>query len=194
MGNDTTLSGSDRGVASGRFVLRIDPRLHSALRQAAQDAGVSLNELCARKLALPSEGLVSPGGEATARLAAWFGDSLVGVVVFGSWARDELAQESDVDLLVVLDETVAIDRGLYRKWDEAPILWNSHSVEPHFVHMPKAEAPLSGTWAEVAVEGVVLFECDQLISRLFVAIRQKIAAGKFVRRQIHGQAYWVEAP
>ena len=184
---------SDSDAASGRFVLRIDPRLHSALRQAAQNAGVSLNEFCARKLALPAAGLAGPGGEAAAKLAAWFGDSLVGLVVFGSWTRDELAQESDVDLLVVLDERVRIDRGLYRKWDEAPLLWNGHPVEPHFVHLLEAEAPLSGTWAEVAVEGIVLFERDQLISRMFVTIRRKIAAGRIVRRQIHGQSYWVEA-
>ena len=80
MSIDTTPPISDSGPASGRFVLRIDPSLHWSLRQVAQDAGVSLNEFCARKLAHPSSGVMSPGGEAAAKLAAWFGDSLIGIV------------------------------------------------------------------------------------------------------------------
>ena len=46
---------SDKNLGcSGRFVLRIDPGLHGALRKAARAAGVSLNEYCARKLATRS--------------------------------------------------------------------------------------------------------------------------------------------
>jgi len=190
---DTMQTASDSAPASGRFVLRIDPGLHSVLRHAAQEAGVSLNEYCARKLALPMKSLAAPGGEATARAAALVGDALVAVVAFGSWARQELAQQSDVDLLVVVENEVQIDRSLYRKWDEAPLSWNGHIVEPHFVHLPKPGARMSGTWAEVAVEGVVLFERDLMVSQLLVDLRQKIVSGQIVRRRMHGQSYWVEA-
>lgn len=39
-----------------------------------------------------------------ARLAALYGDRLVRVVLFGSYARGEATEESDVDILVVLRE------------------------------------------------------------------------------------------
>ena len=39
-----------------------------------------------------------------ARLAALYGDRLVRVVLFGSYARGEATPESDVDILVVLRE------------------------------------------------------------------------------------------
>lgn len=39
-----------RPQASGKFVLRLDPRLHAALRDDAQAAGVSLNDWCGRTL------------------------------------------------------------------------------------------------------------------------------------------------
>ena len=40
-------------MASGRFVLRLPPALHSALQATARDAGLSLNEYCTRRLAAP---------------------------------------------------------------------------------------------------------------------------------------------
>jgi hypothetical protein len=186
-------TGSESGPASGRFVLRIDPRLHAELRKAARVEGISLNEHCARKLALPAARGFEPGAEATAKAVQLLGDALLGVVAFGSWARGELSERSDIDLLVIVDEKVKIGRGLYRAWDERPVLWNGHSVEPHFVHLPEAGAPLSGTWAEVAVEGIVLYDPDMLVSQTLVRVRQKIASGQIVRRRLHGQSYWVEA-
>lgn len=191
--NDTTNNITTSEAASGRFVLRIDPGLHAALRQCAQEAGVSLNEFCSQKLTLPATGIAGPGAEATAKAAALVRDALVGVVVFGSWARNEMAQESDVDLLIVVDKRIQINRSLYRKWDEAPLHWDGHLIEPHFVHLPKPGAPTSGTWADVAVEGMVLYERDLIVSRMLVELRQRIVSGQIVRRRVHGQPYWTEA-
>jgi uncharacterized protein len=42
--------------------------------------------------------------EAARRLAAAYGHRLQEVVLFGSWVRGDAHEESDVDLLVVLDE------------------------------------------------------------------------------------------
>jgi predicted nucleotidyltransferase len=42
--------------------------------------------------------------EAARRLRAAYGDRLQEVVLFGSWARGQAHEESDVDLLVVLDD------------------------------------------------------------------------------------------
>jgi predicted nucleotidyltransferase len=181
------------GEVSGRFVLRIDPGLHATLRRAAAEAGLSLNEYCARKLALPSAGVTEAAAEAIRSAARVAGASLAGVVAFGSWARGEMATSSDVDLLIVVDDELPIDRALYRAWDEAPVWWDGHPVEPHFVHLPPEGAPVSSVWAEVAVGGVVLFERALVVSRQLVAVREQIAAGRIIRRTIHGQPYWVEA-
>lgn len=177
---------------SGRFVLRIDPRLHAALRAAARQAGLSLNEYCARRLALPAGSLTGPGAEAVRRAASLAGDALVGVVAFGSWARGQQAEMSDVDLMIALADDVEIGRQLYKAWDSAPLRWEEHVVEPHFVHLPAPGARISGLWAEVAVAGVILFERAFAVSKRLVQFREQIAAGRIVRRQIHGQPYWVE--
>jgi len=43
-----------------------------------------------------------------------YGDRLEGVYLFGSYARDEATSESDVDILVVLDEVADYGRELHQ--------------------------------------------------------------------------------
>lgn len=177
---------------SGRFVLRVDPGLHALLADAARRAGISLNDYCVRKLTQPGEPM-RPAAEIVGRAAELFGATLGGVVAFGSWARDELAGTSDLDVLVVVDADTAITRDLYRRWDAVPLGWNGHPVEAHFVHLPPRGARVSGLWAEAAVDGAVLFDRDLSVSRRLAEIRHRIVAGELVRHWAHGQPYWVEA-
>lgn len=177
---------------SGRFVIRMDPRLHASLRSSAAEARVSLNEFCTRKLALPSGSVTNDSVVAEATLAAFhvFGESLIGLVAFGSWARGESGPGSDFDLLIVLDKRTRITRQLLTAWDRSPWRRKMDSVEPHPVHLPAASDELGGIWPEVALDGIVLYENGFRISRLFGRIRGQIASGKIVRRKIHGQPYW----
>lgn len=194
--NDIKTAGKAAGTepASGRFVLRIPPRLHELLRRSAADADTSLNDYCARKLAAPLGSLagLQPAVEAVGRAAGLFGDALLGVAAFGSWARGEATAASDVDLVVVVERRVALARRLYREWDRAPLAWDGRRVEQHFVHLPPRGARVSGLWAELAVDGVVLFERDLALSTKLVEVRREIVAGRLVRRVVHGQPYWKE--
>lgn len=182
----------DRSLPSGRFVLRLAPRLHGTLRRAAAEAGLSLNEYCVRKLSGAGAGVWDPAWQAVERATAAVGTGLVGVVVYGSWARGEAGRESDVDVLVVVDRDVRVVRALYLEWDQEPVSWEGRRVEPHFVHLPARGETPSGTWAEVAVDGIVLFDRDLTVSRRLVELRNLIAGGALVRREAHGQPYWME--
>lgn len=176
---------------SGRFVLRTRPALHGALRSAARHAGLSLNEYCVRRLAAPAAERASDALAVIAWASDAFGDALCGVVVYGSWARDEATSESDVDVLVVLDASVALTRDIYRTCDLAPLSWDGHPVQVQIVRMPAADrAGGSGLWPEIALDGIVMFERDFELSRRLVAIRRAIADGRLVRRTAHGQPYW----
>jgi predicted nucleotidyltransferase len=179
--------------ASGRFVLRIDAGLHAALRESARRAGISLNQLAARKLALPGGDVGGLAGATVDHAAKLFGARLIAVAVFGSWARRELADESDVDLLVVLHADVAISRALYRRWDRAPREFDGRRVEPHFVHLPAPDALPSGFWAEIAIDGLILFDQNLALATRLAEVRRAIADGRLVRRRVHGQSYWILA-
>lgn len=178
-------------AASGRFVLRLDPQLHGLLRDDAKAAGVSLNDWCNRTLAAPgAAGLDAAAGVVGAIRSELRGD-LVGVVVYGSFARNELAAGSDVDVLVVLAEGVPITRALYRQWEGVLPAWNGREIDLHFVHLPEPIAPVSGSWAEAAIGGIVLFEKELCVSRRLISIRESIAAGRLTRRMAQGQPYWI---
>lgn len=179
--------------ASGRFVLRIDPGLHAALRAAAEAAGVSLNEYCARRLAAPCSNMGGPAVEVVERAASLFGADLVGVLVFGSWSRGEVTEESDVDVLVVVGGEVRLSRALYHEWDASPLSWEGRRVEAHFASLPDQGARLTALWSEAAVDGVVLYDRALALSRRLAELRDRIASGEMVRRRVHGQPYWVEA-
>lgn len=179
---------------SGRFLLRTDPALHAALKASAADLGLSLNDYCSRKLALPVDAAaLSNGAPALVRQAAdLHGDELVGVIVFGSWARGEARDGSDVDVLVVLDRRTPLARRLYRAWDARPACWDGRPLEVHLVHLPERGCAPSGLWAEVALDGLVVYERGRQVSEALGAVRRLIARRQMVRRTSQGQPYWSE--
>lgn len=184
---DTTVP---RRAPSGRFVLRLPPALHAALRNAADRAGLSLNEYCVRSLAAPGPDPTGPGAAVAARAAEAFGPDLVGVVLYGSWLRGEATPASDIDVLVVLESTRAVTRATYHEWDHDPLEHEDHLVEVHFISLPAAESEPGTVWLEVALDGVVMFDRDQRITRYLSRLRRGIAAGTLTRRRAHGQPYW----
>jgi predicted nucleotidyltransferase len=164
------------------------------LQAAARAGGVSLYEYCVRRLAASGPAIAADQGAAAlvTRAAALTGDALVGVVVYGSWARSEATPTSDVDVLVVVEPAVALTRSIYRSWDEAPVQWQGRPVDAHFVHAPDARVR-GGVWGEAAIDGIVLFERDHRLSAHLASVRRAIADGRLVRRVVHGQPYWIEA-
>ena len=180
-----------RSRASGKFVLRLDPRLHGLLREDALAAGTSLNDWCSRALAAPGAGGLGEAADVMQAIRCRLGKDLLGVLVYGSFARGDLATGSDVDLLVVLAAGVPITRSLYREWEGVVPAWQGREIDLHFVHLPAPSAHISGSWAEAAVCGIVLFDRELAVSRRLIEIRSRIAAGELVRRMAQGQPYWI---
>jgi predicted nucleotidyltransferase len=181
---------------SGRFLLRLAPALHQALKAAASDAGLSLNDYCARKLATPLD-TTRLAGQAHAlvrRAADLYGASLAGVVVFGSWARGDAATTSDVDVLVVLDSALPLTRSLYARWDAEALAWDGRPVEVHLVHLPAPGDAPSGVWGEVALDGLVIHEQGHRVSAYLAEVRRAIADRRFVRKVVGGVPYWTREP
>ncbi len=172
-------------------MLRLDPELHGLLREDALAAHVSLNDWCGRTLAAPGGGCLDAAPDVVLSIRSRLGSDLLGVIVYGSFARGELTARSDVDLLVVLDANVPITRSLYRNWEGPMPTWNGREIDLHFVHPPVPTERISGSWAEAAVCGIVLYEQDLVISRRLIAIRERIASGALKRRMSQGQPYWI---
>lgn len=178
---------------SGRFVLRLPPALHAALTASARARGLSLNEHCVRSLARAEAAAGTGLTEAAARAIEQLGSDVVGVAVFGSWARGEAGPSSDVDMLIVVAPEVEITRSLYRRWDEGDLMLDGHRVEPHYVRMRAPDEAISGLWAEIALDGAILYDPDLSLSRELSRIRRVILGGGLVRRSAGGRSWWTAA-
>ena len=125
--------------------------------------------------------------------AACFGSDLLAIAAFGSWARGEEADESDLDLLIVVHDRVELQRDLYRRWDREAPRWDGRTIDIHVVHLPDPERFSPSVWGEVAIDGIVLFERDLVLSRRLADVRRRIVAGDVVRRvAVGGEPYWVD--
>ena len=91
----------------------------------------------------------------------------------------------------MLADGVKITRSLYRQWDDAVPAWEGREVDLHFVHLPACGDSVSGSWAEAAVCGIVLYDRGLVVSRRLIEIRGRIAGGELVRRMAQGQPYWI---
>lgn len=184
---------------SGKFVLRLPPEQHAALQDLAGTAGVSLNTLCRQALTeflgrtlrkTGIDNIDNPEEPLLRSLRQMLDTSLLGVLLFGSVARGEEHDGSDIDLLIVIARERPLARLLYRQWDEA---WPEVVYSPHFVHLPDSIEKAGSVWLEAAVEGVMLYEGDGSVRRFLGQLRKAMAAGRLVRRTAHGHAYWVKS-
>lgn len=172
------------------FLLRLPADLHARLKREAAGAGVSMNEYCVRKLA--ADTLASDAGTVIADARRVVGDALIGVVLFGSYARGSATRSSDVDVMLVVERSVVITRELYRRLDVAPRRLHDRAVDAHFSHLPDRRVG-GGMWAEAAVDGIVLVDRDHRINATLAAIRRDLADGVLRRHTVHGQTYWTTA-
>ena len=176
------------GIPSGKFVLRIPPELHAELKRRASRKGYSLNKYCLAALQnavdqrLDSPAAARESEDDWVRLAAkLLGEALLGVVLFGSSARGENRDDSDIDLLIVVEQQVSLTRNLYRKWDEEGT--DPDDVNPHFVHVPAKMEEAGSLWLETAIDGIVLYEKGRSLSRILTRIRRAISEGHYQRKR-----------
>jgi hypothetical protein len=191
---------------SGKFVIRMSSALHGRLREEATRTGQSLNQLCVAKLQ-PHPSFPAGRGAAVTQTdsissdflekiaSRWHGD-LVGLVLFGSAARGDATENSDVDLLVVMKPEVVIARALYRLWEEFcreyPGEQDHSRISPHFVRLPERVRRAGGLWCEAALDGIVLWERERQVSRFLASVRNAMGHGKIRRRMLHGSPYWIK--
>ena len=181
--------------------MRMSPELHKKLHAEAQKLNTSLNRLCLEKIHnAGSEKTIEPESaknselqEITGHVLEAFGNLLVGIALFGSTARGEETNSSDIDLLLVLKAGADFKRDLYRQWDKkiAPRIGGGREISPQFVKMPEDVSGAGGIWLETALEGMVLWEKSNRLSSFLRLLRHEIASGKFKRSMVHGHPFWV---
>ena len=190
---------------SGKFVLRIPPEFHRELSLLADKSGSSLNQFCFEKIRNslnPNSKITSEDQQPSfqAKIAEQLvkvGIPLVGMVMFGSAARGEARDSSDIDLLLVVEREIPLSRELYRIWDTClPKLGMNHETvskfSPQFVHLPGSPLEAGSLWFESAIEGLVLRDTEFRIGKFLSQVRLAILQGQIKRESSHGHNYWIK--
>lgn len=183
---------------SGKFVLRVPPSLHKELVARAHKEDTSLNAMCLQLIT----SALHPTSTSTWSdilapvihyLQTHYDKNLLGIIVFGSQVSGAATEESDLDLLVVLSNTVQIRRGLYREWDnEAPQI-SDFVLDPHFTHLPSDTSNVGAVWLEAATSGEVIYDPQNKIQKTLSKLKQPIESGKIRRGWSHGHPYWIRS-
>ena len=176
-----------------RLLLRLPLPLFAELKARAQAVGLSVNSLIIDSLrtikSVPNKITVT-GAHAPLdldKLQGLYEGKIRAVILFGSQARGEANQNSDIDLLLVLPPEVPISRSLYKLWDSHKVA--PSNVSPQFCHSPNLRG-IGSLWLEVAIDGIVLWEQNLEVSQTLIHVRQEILASVYTRKQAHGHYYW----
>lgn len=136
-----------------------------------------------------------------------FADRLHGILLFGSVARGDWTEDSDIDLLVVVDEW---DKKSWKRSEELLALRKrlretgeySDSVEsghvPIIQHYPidVEEASLNHRiYPEIALDGIILYEREDFLTELKADVRERLEE-EGARRVVApgGTSYWEMKP
>jgi predicted nucleotidyltransferase len=173
-----------------RVLLRLSPHLHDAVKARAESAHTSINTLLERYIA---RGLTGTSDDAAhysevINLAKReFGSKLIGLLLFGSQARGDVHDTSDTDILMVLDDSITIDRSLYRAWDARM----PDAISLQIAHLPSTPSDAGSLWLECALDARILDDPTGRIADFLAQAKEYITSGNVVRRTTHGQGFWV---
>ena len=181
------------GAKRDTLFLRINSDLSRKLKDQAAKASLSINEYCSalidQSLELKINSSSREHGTIVSMAESVFSHQLEGVVLFGSVARGDNTEDSDLDILIILKSSVAINRSLYSKWDESTTSLPKN-ISVHFVHLPLEVESQSGLWCEVALEGIILYDEVLTVSKYLIKLRQEILNGSYTFSHSHGHRYW----
>jgi len=172
---------------SGHFVLRVKPDLHAALSTLAHEHQSSLNQICNQLIV---RGMGQPQNYLDPQVLdelknKYAHQGLLGMILFGSVARQTSTESSDLDLMLVMSDETPIRRSLYRDWDH-------EKIALHFSHLPDYSKPLSSLWLEIGLDGIILSDVGQQMSKNMIQLKKAISSGLYSRKEAHGHPYWIK--
>ncbi len=182
------------------FLLRLNESKLINIKKSSKDMGLSANEyinfiIDEKRVAAQAYQEDNPIIKVISKSSLF--EKIEGIILFGSVAKKVDTNSSDIDLLLVMNQGTRINRSLYSVWDDeiesklTKIITASREVSPHFVEYPMTIDDVHSLWLEVSISGIPLYKRTNKIDQILEKIRLAIAENKFIRKNSHGQPYWI---
>lgn len=163
-----------------------------------QSAGATMMAM----VMLPKDDLFAAVRDA---VIATYGDRLVAVAIFGSWARGTAAPASDLDVLVVADPLPPSRMKRVREFravDDATHAVRSHiwsSGGPEIELSPVFKTPTelaagSPLYLDMTLWSVILLDCGGVLESFLQRLRERMRALGSRRVPFKGGAFWDYKP
>ena len=125
-----------------------------------------------------------------------FGEKLFSLVVFGSVARSEADEQSDIDILIVAD---GLPRGrlarqdiflqLEERLDER--IGSEHPYLSPILKTPEEARELAPIYLDMVEDAVILYDRDRFFRQVLDRLRKRLMELGAERRRIGRMRYWV---
>ncbi len=140
------------------------------------------------------------------KIRSHYGDQLTSLAVFGSFAREENRLNSDLDLLIILEDSNAKGRlelqDDFVRQVEMPLDGLRRDLETEGIHTeisniflkrPQA-AHFNPLYLDMTEHSVLVFDADSFLENTLAKVRQKMLQWGSVRKPIGGHWYWEIKP
>jgi predicted nucleotidyltransferase len=183
-------------TASGKFIVRTSESWHRKLSAAAAKNHLSFNRFCQLIMEKGFEAYHQNADQqrlqrVLEKVKKVFGSRLLGVVLFGSVAKGEENDQSDIDLLIVMNHKIKLERSLYRLWDDQIDDQKIPELSPHFVHVPQEGTRPGSLWLEVVMKNQILWQQGRSIDRVLEDVTGWISRDDVQLKSYQGQPSWV---
>ncbi len=125
------------------------------------------------------------------RLQCLYKDNLLAVIVFGSSARGDVSQSSDVDLLIILEQSPLRKRQrVHEFYEKLGFELEDHFLSPIILTKEEITKNLP-YYVGMVEEGKVLYERDKFANLLLNSIERLKKQGKIVEKELKGVKYFL---
>lgn len=124
------------------------------------------------------------------KLADTFGDEFVGMILFGSWAREEATIESDVDVLVIFKSLEGFDfrskvYNMIAEYVKAPLTL----IDVKINEVTSEEYELTPLMLNILYDGIVIWDKDDILKELIKKGKEFIEKAKLIRYRVSDGKY-----
>lgn len=175
------------GNNNKEFLLRLPLNLYERLKSDANKRELSVNSY-SKQILMCGAPFPEIFISIQSLLLSLFPEDIVGILIFGSFARGEAFDSSDIDVLLIINSSIPIERDLYEKVDRLKL--GGREISVTIVHLPKEVSDVGSLWLEVALDGIVIYDPDIKVSQFLMLVKQYILKGSVQRRISYGVPYW----